>query len=436
MLLWSAPVATFTRAEDMTLLCEVCPPDGLAPTAMDCTWLLRAHPHRRSGRGTATTTNSTSTAATTTARTTAAGQEDQARTEAEPAQLPEHDSHRTVVYIGNAATNTCETATPQYSNESVEEEEGEEGGVDVHEVAGPWARQLMVVAAKPCGAVFAWRSGAWRPAIATAGGALEQVMADSRQVPEPPLPLQQHSRDLEVACSAAGGAASCLLPGAHGTYHSSSIALAAGQPLFVSGGIDGAVKCWTVSDLKLPPALASSAGTRLQPLSALHLTEVPGGLHRLDPCSGSLPDLPAQVRSLTLSRQAVHGVAVSGNGLVFAILRTTSTRQLDMAKNVMIHGRVLGGTVHLMTPYSMVPATLPSPPSPRLIAAGLMFQSPVASCLWDIYALALRSGLVAASMLPPIPAHAWDSGLEDEATAADDAAALEQVHGVVSGHAW
>ncbi|EFJ44592.1 hypothetical protein VOLCADRAFT_118724, partial [Volvox carteri f. nagariensis] len=471
VLLWSAAAATLTRASDFTLLAEVCPPDGLAPTALDCTWLLAAaaasstsDPRVRGGgrrrrRGAAVAGTHAGDGD---------GEGEGSDGGGRAAREGNGDEERERG-CGDADGGGGVSAA---SGEQQREEEEEEG---VHSDA-PRARRLLVAAAKPCGAVFVWRSGLWLPR--TAATAAATTVAATAAADGPPMATaaapsspaakkkkrketeteavavavvtaaaaaggggdaEEHrhrdkdgAADLTVACSRAGGAASCLQPGAHGTFHCSGVALAAGQPMIVTGGTDGTVKCWVVSELKLPLPPPPSP-----PRVALQLTEVTDGLHRLDPCSSALPALPAQVRTLPLARQAVHGVAASGNGLVFAVLRTTATRQLDMAKNVMIHGRVLGGTVHLLTPYSMAaaaaePPQLPSPqlPSPRQLASGLLFQAAVASCLWDLHALALRAGLVAAAALPPVPEEAWDCvTLGGEVTEADDAAMLEQVQG-------
>ncbi|GIL65372.1 hypothetical protein Vafri_19033 [Volvox africanus] len=453
ILLWSVSAATFTRASDLTLLSEICSPDGLAPTAIDCTWLLLSDPLQHRTRHHQLTTCVTNT--NTNINRPANGMHD---TTAQ--QQPQHwgpvdgrararrrkDTEVEAVQVGVADVPDAEEvedsgtlgtgdAYNQDYDYGISATMGEAQVWEAGHTGGPWGRRLLIVASKPCGAVFAWRSGCWRPR--TAESEEGPMQADFSAVAADGID-KVYAGDLATACKTVNGAGSCLHSAVHGSFHCGGVALAAGRPLVVSGGTDGAVKCWLVSELELPMSAVGAvplpARRRYLP-PALQLTEVPEGIYRLDPCSASLPELPPQVQSLPLARQAVHGVAASGNGLVFAVLRTTSTRQLDIAKNVMIHGRVLGGSVHLMTPYSMAAAAAPLLPLlPRMLAAGLMFQAPVASCLWDIHAMTLRAGMVEAMALPPVPAEAWDTEMDCEATVVDDAAALEQVQGTVGGN--
>lgn len=154
--------------------------------------------------------------------------------------------------------------------------------------AGPWARRLLVVAGKPSGAIFAWRSGQWRPPglLATA------AWTDGTAAAEGGCSSSPH---LSEALSAAGGATSCLRMGAHGTYHTSGVALVASRPHLMSTGVDGAVRSWRLRELRLPVARgAAQAGAGLV---ALRLEEVPEGVARLDPCSNGLKQLPVNVSS-------------------------------------------------------------------------------------------------------------------------------------------
>ncbi len=158
----------------------------------------------------------------------------------------------------------------------------------------------------------------------------------------------------------------------------------------------------------------------------------------------------------------MYGLAASGNGLVFAVLRTTSNKQADAAKVAMVHHRAVGATLHLLTPFGPRPQTaagggggggaaaaaaplaLPpaaggmaaAPPPPAVLPAatyarGVVLQAPAAAALWDLHALAMRAGLVAAAALPQPPEEAWDR-LE---AGGDDSAALAQLQGTV-GAGW
>lgn len=162
-----------------------------------------------------------------------------------------------------------------------------------------------------------------------------------------------------------------------------------------------------------------------------------------------LPRLPclAQIRNLPMSRQAVHAVAPSGNGLVVAVVRSAGTRGSEAVKTSMVFQRVCQATVHLLTLYGgsggseggtagVQPLT---PPPPGLVGAGLLFQPPTASALWDSHAaLVLRPGLSAAARLPlkGLSDAAWTTwgelGGGEGASQADDDAMLEQVQPAVS----
>ncbi|GFR45420.1 hypothetical protein Agub_g6804, partial [Astrephomene gubernaculifera] len=472
ILLWSAPAASFTRASDMTLLAQLCPPDGLAPTSLDCTWLPLSRVRRGDDgtglqHGTAAAAAGGAGAGESPAvvsggetpkqkqqqqrrRSRRLGQQQQQAAEVEVEEqgaAGEANGGAAPMDVDGEANGGDKRTVQQQQQEEEDEEWDDATWASEAPVEGPMGRRLLVAASKPCGAVFVWRSGVWRRPSgchweAARVGGVAGTAADGKHGEEQD-DGSVTAAGLAAACTTSGGGASCLLPGAHGTHHASGVALAAGRPLVVSGGVDGAVKCWKVSELKLPPSPLAAAplppSLRRRPL-ALVLTEVPDGMHRLDPCSAGLPALSRQVRTLPLSRQAVHGIAASGNGLVFAVLRTTSPRQLDIAKNVMIHGRVLGGTVHLLTPYGMgvesaaaaadaVAAAPLALPPPGQLAAGLLYQAPTASSLWDVHALMLRAGLVAAAATPPPPEDAWEAKDLREATAADDAAALQQLQG-------
>ncbi|KXZ43539.1 hypothetical protein GPECTOR_87g401 [Gonium pectorale] len=423
--LWSAPAASFNRASDLVCLTTICPPDGMAPSALEATWLAEGAAWQQVAEAAAQH----------------AGQSDRAK------RRPSGGQDAMDVDSGaGAAEGQAQTAASSADGGTTGGEASAASGggtaVDVGAmVAGPTCRRLLIAAAKPCGAIFVWRSGRWRPASVSKPRHAAAVDASDAEGDKGAPCLA----DLAACCAPPGGASSCLQAGAHGTYLSSGVALVPGRPLVVSGGMDGQVRCWRLRERAVPaPASTQDGRARTAAASAavaLALEETDdgsgGGLDRLDPGSAGLPLLPRQVRSLPAWRQPVHGVAASGNGLVVAALRTTSSRQTDAAKTIMVHGRVLGGSVHLLTPFGggadggARAAARAGLPSPAELAAGLLFQAPMASALWDLHALTLRWGLAAAASLPAIPAGAWTA--LGEASAADDAAALEQVQGTDEG---
>ncbi|KAG2426692.1 hypothetical protein HYH02_014732 [Chlamydomonas schloesseri] len=466
IVLWGAPVASFSRAADMRRLATLCHADGLPASCLDVTWLLALRPPRPGGAA----AQGAGGAATGAEPMEVDGTADADTAAARPLVLAGTRSPK-----GRAANGTGGTATAAGAGGAgVEAEAFREtgtngaagpiqgsgaGGSGVDEAAelddaaweeadlvaaGPWARRLLVVAGKPSGAVFAWRSGYWRP---------QGLVPPAADWAEPAAGQAggscSCSPTLSEALSAGGGAVSCLRMGAHGTYHTSGVALVASRPHLMTTGVDGSVRSWRVRELRLPAArgaAAVAAGAGAAPeLVALRLEEVPDGVARLDPCSQGLRQLPVKVRNLPLSRQAVHSVAPSGNGLVVAAVRVAVTRGSEAVQTSMVFDRVVQATVHLLTLYGGGPgggggggveasasAVAPlTPPPPGLVGAGLLFQPPTASALWDIHAvLVLRPGLAAAAGLPlkGVNEAAWTLWAGGEgASAADDDAMLEQV---------
>ncbi|PNW80301.1 hypothetical protein CHLRE_08g386000v5, partial [Chlamydomonas reinhardtii] len=433
IMLWGAPVATFARASDMRRLATLCHADGLAASCLDATWLLALRPPRPRAAGAG---GAAAGAAPMDVDGTAAGPVIPAGTGSPKCGATAGTAGAAAAATGTggaaAKGDASAGAAVQGPDEAVELDDAAWEQEELV-AAGPWARRLLVVAGKPSGAIFAWRSGQWRPPglLATA------AWTDGTAAAEGGCSSSPH---LSEALSAAGGATSCLRMGAHGTYHTSGVALVASRPHLMSTGVDGAVRSWRLRELRLPVARgAAQAGAGLV---ALRLEEVPEGVARLDPCSNGLKQLPVNIRNLPMSRQAVHAVAPSGNGLVVAVVRSAGTRGSEAVKTSMVFQRVCQATVHLLTLYGgsggseggtagVQPLT---PPPPGLVGAGLLFQPPTASALWDSHAaLVLRPGLSAAARLPlkGLSDAAWTTwgelGGGEGASQADDDAMLEQV---------
>ncbi len=223
---------------------------------------------------------------------------------------------------------------------------GEHGGGDL--TAGPLARRLLIAASKPVGSIFVWRSGLWCPAAAeaTATAAADGIAAGKEGTGALEGVV---SRSLAAACGRTRGSLSCLVQGVHGTHHTTGVGLVAGQQLLVSGGHDGAVRCWSVQELCVNTHGPAGGGAAHEEAGAggsggggelvlvgtgegegrrvavgLQLVEVPDAMQRLDPATATqgLTALPPVVRSLPQSKQVGMGVGTRALWVIHGCARS------------------------------------------------------------------------------------------------------------------